>query len=334
MSVPHIDYPVDFDQDPGLLTFTFGGKDAVAEVPAPGTLSTSTLDAFAGRLNRPDMLPSDADLQGYLNPQTGPFFIPQAHPGDTLAVHFKSIVPHFDFGVSTLIHFFGALTSTPQTPTLQDPLPERLWYYGIDTAKGTVTLNAKESAHSFDFALDPMHGTVGVAPAKNEVHSSLTPGAWGGNMDTPELRAGATCYLGVNVEGALFNFGDGHARQGEGESCGTAVETAMDSTVAFDVVSNYYTPWPRIETDEFIMTTGSMRPMEDAYRIAHTEMVHWISEITGMSKLDSYQFVSQAALTPVANAVDTVYTVVCKIPKALLGGADVYGGIHEKLKTY
>ena len=69
MSVPHIDYPVDFDQDPGLLTFTFGGKDAVAEVPAPGTLSTSTLDAFAGRLNRPDMLPSDADLQGYLNPK-------------------------------------------------------------------------------------------------------------------------------------------------------------------------------------------------------------------------------------------------------------------------
>ncbi|MGO1592543.1 acetamidase/formamidase family protein [Ancrocorticia sp.] len=329
----HVDYPVDFDQDPGLLTFTFGGKEAVAEVPAPATLSTSTLDAFAGRLDRPDMLPSDADLQGYLNPQTGPFFIPQAHAGDTLAVHFTSIVPKFDFGISTLMHFFGSLTSTPKTPTLQDPLPERLWYYKIDKDRGIVTMDANESEHTFDFAMDPMHGTVGVAPPLGEVHSSLTPGSWGGNMDTPELRQGATCYLGVNVEGAMFSFGDGHARQGEGESCGTAVEAAMDSTVALDVVSGYYTPWPRIETDDYIMTTGSIRPMEDAFRIAHTEMVYWISEITGMSTMDSYQFASQTSLTPIANAVDTVYTVVCKIPKAMLPGVQVYGGVHERLKA-
>src|SRR3546814_18908284 len=83
----------------------------------------------------------------------------------------------------------------------------------------------------------------------SDLRSSLTPGSWGGNMDTPEMRAGATCYLGVNVEGALLSFGDGHARQGEGESCGVAVECAMDTTLRVDVGSGVVTPWPRIETD-------------------------------------------------------------------------------------
>ena len=87
-----------------------------------------------------------------------------------------------------------------------------------------------------ELPLDPMHGTIGVAPAGGEVFASITPGAHGGNMDTPEMRAGTTCYLGVNVEGALFSIGDGHCRQGEGESCGVAVEAAMDTVVAVDLV--------------------------------------------------------------------------------------------------
>ena len=102
-----------------------------------------------------------------------------------------------------------------------------------------------------------MHGTVGVAPPLGEVRSSLTPGSWGGNMDTPEMRAGTTCYLGVNVEGALFSLGDGHARQGEGETCGVAVECAMDTVFSVDLVKGSPTPWPRLEDDTYLMTTGS-----------------------------------------------------------------------------
>src|SRR6201999_440980 len=119
-----------------------------------------------------------------------------------------------------------------------------------------------------DLPLDPMHGTVGVAPALREVRSSLAPGNWGGNLDTPEMRAGVTCYLGVNVEGALFSLGDGHARQGEGETCGVAVETAMNSVIAIELIKGRPTPWPRLETDEYVMSTGSARPLEDAFRIA------------------------------------------------------------------
>lgn len=332
MNVNEVKYEVDFEGDPKSLTYTFGGAEAVAQIEGPALLSTSTLDAFAGRLNSVDLLPSNANMQGYLNPQTGPFFIAGARPGDTLAVHFKSIEPKFDFGISALIPFFGSLTSTPATATLQDGLPERVWHYGIDKKQRTVRFDAFDTDHSYKLPLDPMHGTVGVAPPKGEVHSSLTPGSWGGNMDTPEMRQGATCYLGVNVEGGLFSFGDGHARQGEGETCGTAVETAMESIVAVDVISDSYTAWPRIETDGFIMTTGSARPLEDAFRIAHVDMVEWVSSLTGLSKLDSYQFVSQSALSPIANVVDTDYTVVCKISKALLRGVEPYDGMHQRLK--
>ena len=147
-------------------------------------------------------------------------------------------------------------------------------------------------------------------PALGEVRSSLAPGDWGGNMDTPEMRAGTTCYLGVNVPGALLSLGDGHARQGEGETCGVAVECAMDTVIVVDLVKGVPTPWPRMEDDAYVMTTGSTKPLEDAFRIAHQQMVRWVAELTGLSELDAYQLVSQAALSPVANVVDTVYTMV------------------------
>jgi amidase len=152
-------------------------------------------------------------------------------------------------------------------------------------------------------------------------------------MDTPEMRAGTTCSLGVNVPGALFSLGDGHARQGEGETCGVAVECAMDTVLVLDLVKGG-TPvaWPRLEDDRFIMTTGSTRPLEDAFRIAHTEMVKWVQELTGLSAMDAYQLVSQTALTPIAIVVDTNYTVVAKLDKRHLPGVSVMGGIHGRLR--
>ena len=165
-----------------------------------------------------------------------------------------------------------------------------------------------------------------------DVRSSLTPGSWGGNMDTPEMRAGVTCYLGVNVPGALVSFGDGHARQAEGETCGVAVECAMDSTVMIDLIDAVATPWPRLESDEYLMTTGSAKPLEDAFRIAHTEMVRWLASLLDLSEMDAYQLVSQVALSPIANVCDTVYTVVCKVPKSILGHRHAYGGAHDRLR--
>ena len=292
------------------------------------------MDCFAGRVRSTSDLVSQVCDPRFLNPQTGPFFVEGAEPGDTLAVHFRSITPREARGVSTTVPLFGSLTATHFTAMLHDPLPERTWVYELDTAAGVVRYDALDSPYVVDLPLDPMHGTVGVAPALGEVRSSLTPGDWGGNMDTPEMRAGTTCYLGVNVEGALFSLGDGHARQGEGETCGVAVECAMDTVLVLDLIKGAPpTAWPRLEDDEFIMTTGSTRPLEDAFRIAHTEMVRWVSELTGLSAMDAYQLVSQTALTPIANVVDTNYTVVAKVAKSFLNGARVMDGMHERLRA-
>ncbi|WP_432843040.1 acetamidase/formamidase family protein [Dactylosporangium sp. CA-092794] len=328
-----MDWNPDAEADPATLVYTFGGTAPVASL-APGTvLYTWTRDCFGGRVRSTSDLASQVCDPRYLNPQTGPFHIEGAEPGDTLVVHFLSIEPRYDWGVSTTVPFFGSLTATGLTAMLHEPLAERTWYYELDLTERLVRYSALDSAFRADLPLDPMHGTVGVAPPLSEVRSSLTPGSWGGNMDTPEMRAGTTCYLGVNVEGALFSLGDGHARQGEGETCGVAVECAMDTVAVVDLLKGVPTPWPRLEDDTYLMTTGSARPLEDAFRIAHTEMVRWVAELTGQSTLDAYQLVSQAALTPVANVVDTNYTVVAKFPKALLRGAEAMGGAHHRLRA-
>jgi acetamidase/formamidase len=143
-------------------------------------------------------------------------------------------------------------------------------------------------------------------------------------MDTPEMRAGTTCYLGVNVEGALFSLGDGHCRQSEGETCGVAVEAAMDTVLVVELIKGRPTPWPRLENDDYIMSTGSARPLEDAFRIAHGDLVMWLVDEFGLDKLDAYQLVSQIAESPVANVCDPNYTFVAKAPKAYLPSPDVY----------
>ena len=329
---PIVRHEVDHDADPSRLTYTFGGRDAIASLAPGAILDTSTLDCFAGRVRSVhDHVSAVCDAR-YLNPQTGPFYIEGAEPGDTLAVHFARIEPRESYGVSTTVPLFGALTATGFTAMLHGPLPEMTWIYGLDRERRVVRYEARDSELMVELPLDPMHGTVGVAPALDEVRSSLAPGDWGGNMDTPEMRAGVTCYLGVNVPGAMFSFGDGHARQGEGETCGVAVEAAMETVAVVDLVKGSPTPWPRLESDEYLMTTGSARPLEDAFRIAHSQLVWWVSELAGLSTMDAYQLVSQTALTPIANVVDTNYTVVAKLSKSYLPGVMAMGNLHQRMR--
>lgn len=325
-------HEIDEEAPVSSLVYTFGGVEPVASIVPGTTIVTSTLDCFAGLVDARTKLPSQVLDPRYLNPQTGPFYVEGAEPGDTVAVHFVSIEPRYDWGVSTTVPFFGALTSSHDTALLHPALPELTWIYELDTDNRLVHYQALNSDLGVPLPMDPMHGTVGVAPPLGEVRSSLTPGSWGGNMDTPEMRTGVTCYLGVNVAGALLSFGDGHARQAEGETCGVAVECAMDSTIVVDLIPSASTLWPRLESDDYLMTTGSAKPLEDAFRIAHTEMVRWLGSLLRLSEMDAYQLVSQVALSPIANVCDTVYTVVCKVPKSILGGAQAYAGAHQRLR--
>ncbi|MDT4987377.1 MAG: hypothetical protein QOI74_1471 [Micromonosporaceae bacterium] len=316
----------------GEYAWTFGGVAPVARI-APGTvLELFTEDCFAGRVRGIGDLVSEVVDFPFVNPQTGPFYIEGAEPGDTLAVHFVSIEPARDWAASTTVPLFGALTSTHLTATLQDPLPEVVWIWQLDRAARLCRFEARFGDFAVDLPMDPMHGTVGVAPANLEVRSSLVPDAHGGNMDTPEMRAGVTCYLGVNVPGALLSLGDGHARQGEGETCGVAVECAMNTVVIVDLVKGRPCPWPRLESDTHLMTTGSARPLEDAFRIAQAELVHWLRAEYGLALLDAYQLVSQAVEAPLANVVDTNYTSLAKIRKEWLPAATGVDARHARLR--
>ncbi|MFF1406014.1 acetamidase/formamidase family protein [Streptomyces sp. NPDC058294] len=318
--------------EPDQYAWTFGGAAPVARI-APGTvLDLYTEDCFAGRVRSEKDLVSKVCEFPYLNPQTGPFHIEGAEPGDTVAVHFVSIEPARDWAASTTVPLFGALTSTHTTATLQPPLPERVWIWQLDRDKRTALFQAQDNDIRLELPLDPMHGTVGVAPANLEVRSALVPDAHGGNMDTPEMRAGVTCYLGVNVEGALLSLGDGHARQGEGETCGVAVECAMHTVVVVDLLKDVATPWPRLESDTHIISTGSARPLEDAFRISQLDLVRWLVRDYGFSELDAYQFATQMVESPLANVCDTNYTCVAKLRKEWLPARETYRGLHARLR--
>ena len=314
------------------LAYTFGGVAPVMTVKPGAVLRLWSEDAFNHTLRSVQDLSSEKIDLRYVNPQTGPFYVEGAEPGDTLALHFVSVEPARDWGASATIPFFGGLTSTLLTATLQDPLPDTTWIYHVDSARRTVGFQARFGDFSVDLPLAPMLGTVGVAPGANEVRTSLVPERFGGNMDTPQMRAGATCFLGVNVEGALFSIGDGHYRQGEGEACGTAVEGAMNTTLIVELIKGGAPAWPRIEDDDHWMAIGSARPLEDAWRIGQVELVRWFEQLYGLHPMDAYQLLSQLTEVPIANVVDANYSVPVKARKSLLPAAEAFGGMHRELR--
>lgn len=315
------------------LVYVFGGQEPLLTVDPGTVIELSTEDCFGGLVRGFEDLPSQVCNFPYLNPVTGPIAVRGAEPGDTIAVHFVDIRPARDWAVSATFPHFGALTATHTTAMLHAALEERVWVYDVDVERGICRYKARNSDLEVELPLDPMHGTVGVAPAANEVLMSITPGAHGGNMDTPEIRSGTTVYFGVNVSGGLISIGDGHCRQGEGELCGTGIEAAMETVIVVDLIKGGGPAWPRIESDDYLMCTGSTRPLEDAFRVSQHDLVTWTGSLLGLDDLDALQLVSQTAFAPVANVVDTNYTMVAKLPKTMIYGVEVFGGIHGRLRN-
>lgn len=285
--------------------------EPIATVQPGERVEIFTEDAFEGRLFSEDQLPSKI-LGEYLNPQTGPIYVEGAEPGDTLIVHIEDIELTRDYAVSCLVPEFGGLTSTVLSPSLQDPLPERVWVYR----------RQPDGRFSYDpdkFSIEPapFMGTIGTAPDL-EMLSALTPFTHGGNMDVPDVRAGNKVHLPVRVEGAYFFTGDCHAAQGEGEACGVALEISGKVTLSFELKKNSPLAWPRIESPTELMTVGSARPMEDAARIAYKQLVLWLENEYGFDRWDAYQLVTQAGKLYVGNMVDTYYSLVAKIDRSFL----------------
>ncbi len=314
------------------LAYTFGGASERVRIKPGTAVRLWTQDAFNNTIKSIHDLASEKVDMRFVNPQTGPFFIEGAEPGDALAIHIVDMKPARSYGISSTIPFFGGLTSTDRTAMLQEPLPDTTWVYEVNTERQTVGFEARYSDLKVEFPIECMFGTIGVAPAGNEVRSALVPERFGGNMDSPEVRVGSTIYLGVNVEGALFSIGDGHYRQGEGEACGTAVEGAMDAIIIIDLIKGAAPAWPRIEDDKYYMSVGSSRPMEDSWRIGQVDLVRWFQDLYGLHQLDSYQLLSQITKAPIANVVDANFSVVIKAAKELLPNASAYNGMHNSLR--
>ncbi len=307
---------VRYQVKPSELKYTYAASYApVARLKSGDILETNTVDCFGNAIKKPgdtlSMAPGD-------NPLTGPFYIEGAEPGDTLAVKILEIEVDGNQGIGALAPGFGAINSTNYTPMLNPPIPEKIWFYPIDHATNTATFQALDSKYTVKIPLHPFFGCIGVAPAGGEARSSVVPEAFGGNMDSPEASVGNTVYFPVNTPGAMLFLGDGHAAMGDGEIAGTAIEVALRSRVQVRVIKGKKINWPRFENSEYIMTVGAYRPLDDALRIAFTELVGWIHNDYGLSEMDAYELLSKVAEIHLNEMVDPNYVVVAKIKKSFL----------------
>lgn len=298
------------------VKYIFGVALPVAHLKAGNILEANSLDCFGNALQKPG--DTSALVKGD-NPLTGPFFIEGAEPGDTLVVRILDLKVDGKQGVGQFSPGFGGINATHYTPMIEkEPLRERIWFYPVDNAEGTATFQAQDSNFKVKIPMHPFLGCIGVAPANGEARSSIVPAEFGGNMDAPEVSAGNTLYLPVNVVGALFYFGDGHAAMGDGEIAGSAIEVPMKARLQFELVKGKHTGWPRFENEKEIMAAGIYRPVDDAVRIAFTELVAWMHADYGLSELDAYELLSKVAKIHLTEMVDPNYVVVASVEKKYL----------------
>jgi amidase len=251
------------------------------------------------------------------NPQTGPFFIEGAEPGDMIAVTFTRMETNRTTGYSS-----GALAPYTVTPgsilqRTERQAPRANWI--LDKARGTARLDNADIG-GVELRMRPMLGCVGVAPARKEAIATSTPGAFGGNMDYAGLNQGVKVMLPVNEPGALLFIGDGHALQGHGEVVGTGIETSMDVEFTVQLVKKSPILWPRLENEEYVMVLGSERSLLEALQQATTEMHRWLMQDYGLTERGASVLMGQALEYEVANVVDPRFTMVAKLKKATLAG--------------
>ena len=297
------------------VKYVYATVPPVAHLKPTNILDATSLDCFGGAIKKPG--DTMALVKGD-NPLTGPFYIDGAEPGDTLVVKVLDLKVDGDQGVGGLGAYFGALNGTKYTAMLQPPLPEKFWFYPIDHANNVATFQALDSGFKVKIPLHPFLGCIGVAPAGGEARSSIVPEAFGGNMDASEASVGNTIYFPVNVPGGLLYFGDGHAAMGDGEIAGSAIEVPMHARLQIDLIKHKATGWPRFENENEIMAAGIYRPVDDALRIAFTELVAWIHADYGLSEIDAYELLSKVGKVHLTEMVDPNYVVVASVGKKYL----------------
>jgi acetamidase/formamidase len=272
-------------------------------VVAPGdVVEFDTLDSSGGQISPASTV---ADIARFdfakVNPAFGPVFVEGAQPGDALQVTVLELQTA-DWGWTANIPGFGLLAGGFTEPALH------LWQ--LDPK----TMAPATYAPGGCVPLKPFPGIMGLAPHEPGLHSVVNPRRVGGNIDTRDIAVGSKLLLPVEVAGALFSCGDGHAAQGDGEICGVALETPMRITVRLDLLRDAHVRWPRFTTpgpvtrhlDEhgYEVTMGIAQDLLEAACIAAREMVQLISAEHAMSELDAYLLCSVCADLRISEVVD------------------------------
>jgi len=290
---------------------TFSGAHPVALRIKPGDrVITKTIDAGGT-----DWTGKTVAERG--NPETGPFYIEGAEPGDAIVVTIEKIETNRTTAFSGSL--LAPYTVDPAAiATRIDREPRRVTW-NIDKARGVARLaDGDIQPGGIELPLKPMLGCVGVAPERKQAIATSTPGNFGGNMDYAGMNAGVKLTLPVFEPGAMLFMGDGHARQGEGEVVGSGLETSMDVEFSVELVKKKALSWPHLENETHIMVLGSARPLLEALQHATSEMQRWLMADYGFTERGAQTFMGQATEYDIANVVDPSFTVAVKIRKSLL----------------
>ncbi|WP_158914745.1 acetamidase/formamidase family protein [Caulobacter sp. S45] len=280
---------------------------------SPGdTIHTTTVDA------------GGADASGVTrvlggNPQTGPFYVRSAMPGDTLAVHVVHLKLNRDYAISDDRLVNRAMDSR-LAARMKDAGKTVRWRLDLD--KGVASPEAP-GPHTSGFAVPvhPMLGCIATAPAPvGGAPPTGDSGGFGGNMDFNEIVEGATVYLPVSVPGALLYFGDAHAAQGDGELTGNALETSMDVEVTVDVIPGKRPPSPRVESTSQIMAMGFGGSLDTAIQAATSNMSAWLSDTYQLTPTETAEVLGAAAEYRISEVADRNAGVVLKLNKTVLAG--------------
>ena len=289
--------------------FGWDNAFAPAEKVAPGsTIFFECLDSSGGQLSPESTVEDIAKLDfARINPVTGPIFVDGAEPGDALKVTIEEFKPS-GFGWTANIPGFGLLADDFKEPALT------IWKYDASTLE--PALFGKHGR----VPLKPFAGTIGNAPAEKGLHSIVPPRRVGGNLDIRDLAAGTTLYLPVEVAGALFSVGDTHAAQGDGEVCGTAIESPMNVVLTLDLVKGANLKTPRFTTSGpvtrhldakgYEVTTGIGSDLMEGARSAVSQMVDLLAGRYNLDPVDAYMLVSVCGDLRISEIVDMPNWVV------------------------
>jgi amidase len=297
--------------EPTVFHRNFSGAIPPALHINPGdTIKTTTVDA-GGR----DHKGVRRSLGG--NPETGPFYVEGAMPGDTLAIKFHRIRLNRDSaGSGDRIVPSAVQPNYFRNAKFEDNFNTD---WKLDREAGVAMLaKPTDRLKNFRVKLQPMLGCVGVAPPGNQALRAGWLGSWGGNMDYNGLREGVTVYLPVYQEGALLFVGDGHAVEGDGELTGDALETSMEVEFTVDLIQGKATQAPRFENDEYLMASGIAGSLQDALQQATTELARWLERDYKLSPNESNVVLGAAMRYDIAEVVDPQLHIVAKVPKSIL----------------